>query len=116
MRRFAITALLLTLLALVGCGQAVPPDKQAYIGEWQSNGMAVNISQSGRVIVVKESPDGGNSGKTRVEAPLQGFDGNDFTIGLGPMKTTYKVSVPPHEDNGEWKMTVDGMELTRVEE
>ncbi|WP_297831958.1 hypothetical protein [Thermomonas sp.] len=113
MRRFAIATLLLATLGLAGCGQSVPPDKQAYIGEWQSNGMAVNISQSGKVIVVKE---GGGNASTRVEAPLQGFDGNDFIVGLGPMKTTYRVSVPPHEDNGEWKMTVDGKELTRVEE
>lgn len=113
MRRFAITALLLATLGLAGCGQSVPPDKQAYIGEWQSSGMAVNISQNGKVIVVKE---GAGNASTRVEAPLQGFAGNDFIVGLGPMKTTYKVSVPPHEDNGEWKMTVDGKELTRVEE
>ncbi|MBZ0087328.1 MAG: hypothetical protein K8F33_04460 [Thermomonas sp.] len=113
MRRIAIIALLLTLLGLVGCGQSVPPDKQAYIGEWQSEGMAVNIAPGGKVIVVKE---GGGSARTRVEAPLQEFSGNDFTIGLGPMKTTYRVSVPPHEVNGEWKMTVDGKELTRVSE
>lgn len=112
MRRIAIIALLLTLLGLVGCGQSVPPDKQAYIGEWQSNGMAVNIAANGKVIVVKE----GANGRTKVEAPLQGFTGNDFTIGLGPMKTTYTVSAPPHQVNGEWKMTVDGKELTRVEE
>ncbi len=112
MRRFAIIALLLATLGLAGCGQSVPPDKQAFVGEWQSNGMAVNIAQNGKVIVVKE----GSGGNTRVEAPLQGFTGNDFTIGLGPMKTTYKVSVAPHEDNGQWKMTVDGVELTRSEE
>lgn len=112
MRHFSIVVLLFTLLGLVGCGQAVPTDKQAYVGEWQSQGMAVNIAADGKVIVVKE----GANGRTKVEAPLQGFTGNDFTIGLGPMKTTYKVSVPPHQDNGEWKMTVDGKELTRVQE
>ena len=112
MRHFTIVMLLLTILGLVGCGQAVPADKQGYVGEWQSQGMAVNIDAGGKVVVVKE----GSNGNTRVEAPLQGFSGNDFTIGLGPMKTTYKVSVPPHQDNGEWKMTVDGKELTRVQE
>ena len=113
MRRIAILALFLSLFGLVGCGQSVPPDKQAYVGEWQAEGMAVNIARSGKVIVVKE---GGGKAKTRVEAPLQGFVGNDFIIGLGPVKTTYTVAAPPHEVDGVWKMTVDGKELTRVEE
>ena len=112
MRHCTCILLLLAILGLAGCGQAVPADKQAYVGEWQSKGVAINIDQGGKVIYVKES--GGSN--SRVEAPLQGFTGNDFTIGLGPMKTTFKVSVPPHEDNGEWKMTVDGVELTRANE
>jgi hypothetical protein len=30
------------------------------------------------------------------------------------MSTEFVVSAPPHEDAGVWKMTVDGVELTRV--
>lgn len=112
MRHLILCATLAVTLFLAGCGVAVPSDKQAYVGEWQSHGMAVNITQNGRVVVVKEK----DGSKTRVEAPLQGFSGNDFIVGLGPMKTTYKVSAPPHQVDGQWRMTVDGVELTRVGE
>ncbi|HET6599812.1 MAG TPA: hypothetical protein VFG60_07600 [Burkholderiaceae bacterium] len=100
----------ITLLALAGCAKPVPPDKRAYVGEWQSPTMAILITQDGNVMYKRLVGD--NASKS-VRGPLQGFEGNDFTVGVGPLKTTFAVSVPPHEDQGEWKMTVDGVELTR---
>lgn len=31
---------------------------------------------------------------------LQGFDGDDFIIGVDLVKTTFVVSTPPHQDRG----------------
>jgi len=52
---------------------------------------------------------------TTINAPLQEFQGNNFVVGVGPLVTTFEVSAPPHADAdaGVWKMTVDGVELTR---
>jgi hypothetical protein len=46
---------------------------------------------------------------------LKEFTGDDFSVGIGPMTTTFDVSKPPHQDkDGSWRMTVDGLELTRT--
>jgi hypothetical protein len=53
---------------------------------------------------------------TSVEAPLKGFDGSNFEVGIGPMATTFVVSKPPYQDGEKWKMVVDGVELTKAPE
>lgn len=52
---------------------------------------------------------------TSVNAPLQGFTGDDFDvgIGIGSLQTRFVVSKPPYQDGGKWKMIVDGVELTK---
>lgn len=49
-----------------------------------------------------------------INGPLQAFEGDNFVVGIGPVKTTFVVSMPPYQDQGTWKMVVDGVELTRV--
>ena len=108
MRHFILA--LLALAALVGCAKPLPPEKSSYVGEWQSSTMGLLITQDGHVAYKRLV--GPNSSKS-VSGPLQAFDGNNFIVGVGPIKTTFVVSAPPHEDRGTWKMTVDGVELTR---
>lgn len=96
-----------TLLA--ACGQPVPADKAAYVGEWKGPSVSLVIEQSGRVDYKNTA-----SGMSKsIDAPIKAFNGNDFEVGVGPMSTVFKVSAPPHEVDGKWKMTVDGVELTR---
>jgi hypothetical protein len=97
------------LLALAACARPLPPDRQAYAGEWQSQTMALLITPAGRVVYKRA--EGGMT--TSVEGPLQRFDGDNFVVGVGPLNTTFVVSAPPHRDAQAWKMTVDGVELTR---
>ncbi len=94
---------------LAGCGKPVPPGKAAYVGEWHSAAMAMLITQDGSVAYKRLQ--GGVS--KSISGPLQGFDGDNFVVGVGPIRTTFMVSLPPHQDRGAWKMTVDGVELTR---
>ena len=108
MRSFILT--LLALLALAGCAKPLPPERSGYVGEWQSDSMALLITQDGRVAYKRLV---GPNGSKSVSGPIQSFEGNNFVVGIGPVKTKFVVSVPPHEDQGEWKMTVDGVELTR---
>lgn len=107
--RHLLIALLLALLA--ACGIPVPKEKAAYVGRWQAEGIHLEISAAGRVVFRRER---GNASMS-LDAPLQAFNGNDFKAGVGPMSTEFKVSVPPHQVGAEWRMTVDGVELVRVQ-
>jgi hypothetical protein len=51
---------------------------------------------------------------TDVEGPLKGFSGDNFDVGVGPMRTTFLVDQPPHQVGEKWQMTVDGVELTKT--
>jgi hypothetical protein len=107
-------ALVLALgLAIAGCAKPVPAAKSAYVGEWQRPEMYLLITQDGSVKYKRLK----SGGETSVEGPLQEFDGDDFSVGIGSMSTRFDVSVPPHQlKDGSWKMTVDGLELTRTPE
>jgi hypothetical protein len=104
--------LLLSALAaaLVACGVPVPAEKAAYVGEWQQPTMYLLITQEGSVRYKRLK--GGAS--TSVEGPLKGFSGDNFDVGVGPMKTTFIVDKPPHQVGEKWQMTVDGVELTKT--
>ena len=109
MHTFSKSASLLTLLALAACAKPVPPEKASYVGEWSGTAMALLITQDGSVAYRRLQ--GGV--KKSIDAPLKEFRGDDFVAGVGPISTTFVVSVPPHLDGDAWKMTVDGVELTR---
>lgn len=107
--RLALLGLLCTCL-LAACGKPVPADKQAYVGTWESTTTSLLIDASGRVIY-KHQPSPSIS--KSLDAPIKAYEGNDFIAGVGPLTTRFVVSVPPHQEEGSWKMTVDGQELTR---
>jgi hypothetical protein len=104
-----LTALLLALV-LLGCGKPVPPEKSAYVGEWQEKTMYLLITQDGSVSYKRLK--GGMT--SSVEGPLKAFEDDNFSVGIGPMSTTFVVSKPPFRDKDRWKMVVDGVELTKT--
>ncbi|HWT15520.1 MAG TPA: hypothetical protein VN581_07035 [Patescibacteria group bacterium] len=104
----ALTVAFCTLLA--ACGIAVPDEKRDYVGEWRAVDMSLRITRDGRVEYWRSQ----GLSKTTVEGPLQSFDGDDFTVGVSVMTTTFDVTIPPHEADREWTMTVDGVRLKRV--
>jgi hypothetical protein len=109
MRMFKAVLALLFVATLAACDKPLPADKAAYAGQWSGPKMELLITEGGRV---DYSRDNGN-GKTSVKAPIKEFVGNNLVVGLGPMATTFVVSAPPHQDGDTWKMTVDGVELTK---
>lgn len=111
MRRLIPALPMFVALLLAACGVAVPPDKMAYVGEWRAEGMSLLITRDGSVVYHRLR----KGAKTSMDAPLKGFQGDDFEVGVGPMSTVFKVSAPPHEVEGRWLMTVDGVELSRVD-
>lgn len=109
MKRCVWLALSMLALALVGCAKPIPPEKSDYVGEWRAPTMAILILPEGRVTYRRR--EGGMS--RSIDGPLKDFEGDDFVVGIGWIATTFIVSVPPHRDGTAWKMTVDGVELTR---
>ena len=113
MKKIALYRYILTMLAiltLAACAQPLPPEKSSYAGNWQSGAMELRITQDGDVAYKRRI--GSNTTKS-VRGPLRSFEGNNFIVGVWPLKVTFEVSAPPHEVQGSWKMTVDGVELTR---
>lgn len=89
----------------------VPADKIAYVGEWLGKDMRLNIKQDGQVEYKRKQP-----GKDlSLSVDLQGFNGDNFDVGVSLIRSTFVVSKPPHREGGKWKMTVDGVELTKTE-
>ncbi|HAV37557.1 MAG TPA: hypothetical protein DCX52_14595 [Massilia sp.] len=89
----------------------VPADKQAYVGDWQGKDMRIQMAKDGKIKYKRDRP----SKKLDLSVDLQGFNGDNFDIGWGFVRSTFVVSKPPHREGDKWKMTVDGVELTRVD-
>ena len=111
MRKALRLLVFVSALALTACGKAVPSDKSAYVGEWRAQKMALLITQDGRVAYKRFE----GAVTKSVDGPLQGFEGNNFKVGVAFLSTTFEVSKPPFQEGGKWKMVVDGVELTKVQ-
>ena len=110
MRQPAAALLFACALLLAACGEPLPKDKLDYAGEWRGPQVYLLITPGGRCEYERRR----EAGNVSIDAPIQRFEGDNFVVGLGPLTTTFVVSQPPRIVDGKWKMTVDGVELTRV--
>ncbi len=110
MRFLKSVCLLSFLVVLAACSKPLPPAKAHYAGHWTGKRMQMLITAEGSM---SYSRAGDGNVVTSIDAPIQAFTGNDMVVGVGPLTTTFVVSAPPRQDGAAWKMTVDGVELTR---
>ena len=110
MMKFVLPMILLLLLS--ACADPLPPDRLNYVGEWQSKEMVLVILADGSVSYKRLK----KGATVSVNGPLKEFVGDDFVVGVLFVTTTFDVSEPPREINGEWSMTVDGAKLIRINE
>jgi hypothetical protein len=104
---------LLVALLLAACsGQPLPADKLGYAGEWRSETVQLVITPDGNVHYRRVEKD--PNVNVSIDAPIKRFEGNDFYVGVGPFTTKFVVAKPPTLVDGQYKMTVDGRELTRT--
>src|SRR5205814_396790 len=87
----------------------LPPDKRDYAGVWEGPQMQLLIGLDGKIAYARRK----GSSTTKVQAPIKEFHADGFSAGIGPINTFFKVERPPHLEQGEWRMTVDGVELHR---
>lgn len=109
-KQIAAAVLLVSLLMLSACGQRVPDDKAAYVGDWRGPNMSLVVTKDGTINYKRVK---GNT-TTSINAPLRRFEGDNFVVGIPFLSSTFEVSKPPYQEAGAWKMVVDGVELTRV--
>jgi hypothetical protein len=100
-------------LLLPACNKAepLPSDKADYAGQWRGGGMDLLITADGGCAYKRVSA----GGSTEVNGPIKRFDGDDFVVGFLFIETTFDVTAAPTETPEGWKMTVDGVEVTRVQ-
>lgn len=110
MKKIPACFLYVLFLLLVACAEPLPPERMNYVGEWRGPGIYLVITSDGSVGYERHH----KGAKTEINAPLQEFDGNDFIVGLGFFNTRFEVTKPPYQDDGIWRMTVDGVELQRM--
>lgn len=103
------TLALLLLLALAACTQPVPVDKRDYIGHWQGEGVLLVIRADGQANYDRVK----DNRRTSIQGPAHSFTTQGFKIGIGPLSASFRVQSPPGEVDGTWRMTVDGIKLTR---
>lgn len=113
--------LLVIGMALVGPSQ-LPQGKEAYAGTWLGDGVALTITPKAQLHYIRQDlPKAGQAGgvsvssltSTTVNLPITRFDPGELTAGRFLISTRFVVNHPPAQVDGEWKMTVDGTELTR---
>jgi hypothetical protein len=111
MGRVASLLCIVTFMLLVACSKPLPQEKASYAGNWQAENMTLSITLDGQVSYKRVE---GSVSKS-INAPLKSFDGENFIVGVGPMETTFVVTSAPHQEEGVWKMTVDGVELHKMQ-
>jgi hypothetical protein len=89
--------------------EGLPASKSSYIGTWLGPGFGLTIKEDGTVFYKRKN---GSSSKSLEGLKIDKFVGDDFVVG-SLISTTFAVTSPPHEVGGVWKMTVDGVELTK---
>jgi len=106
---FYLSVVFLLLLPLYGCeSQPLPPDKLDYEGHWGTSGMELIITKEGGISYEKI---GSGGSKTSINGPIKEFEGDDFVVGIWILTTTFEMQEPPHKENGQWVMVVDGTKL-----
>lgn len=92
--------------------QGIPEGKQDYVGVWKAPKVRLAIEPSGALSYSRTD----GTGPVSIESSIQRFDARGFTVGHGEYTTIFEVNRAPHEEAGRWKMTVDEVELTRIED
>ncbi len=94
---------------LLSCADptAVPPDKLEYVGLWVASDRYISIFSNGR-LEYKEKLSFGMHNRTESNFL---FDGNTIQ---SDMFVSFVVEQPPKNENGKWKMQMDGVLYERI--
>lgn len=98
----------LLFIILTGCslmGTPLDENKKDFIGIWQTGPTRLVIYEKGRL----DYKEPGYS----MEAPIQEFTDEYIKTGIWFIDKTFTIDRAPYQENGEWKMQIDGKTFTR---
>lgn len=78
-------------------------------GSWRGEGFELDIAPGGNVHYERRE---GATSRT-LDGTLDRVTGESFDVKVLLVSTTFRIDSPPREENGAWRMTVDGVALTR---
>ena len=104
-------ALVGLLALLAACAEPVPVGFDDYVGHWRGDGVRLVIRADGQAFYDRAR----EKSQVSIDGNAHSFTDRGFRIGVGPLSANFDVQRQPHLDDGRWRMTVDGVELTRVE-
>ena len=90
-------------------GIGIPAGKADYVGQWRAPGHILLIAADGKVHYERSL---GNF-STKLDLPVQKFEGDDFVVGALFWGTTFHVIKPPFHDDTGWHMEADGVVFGR---
>jgi hypothetical protein len=111
MRRFWIMTLALLQTQCLRSAEPVPDAKLEHVGLWEGKGMRLLITRDGAVQYERHDQGGGKD----LSASIQSWQADGFTVGMLLFRTFFKINDAPHKVARQWRMTVDGVALHRVE-
>lgn len=103
--------LLLLFGLLAACAEPVPEAYRDYVGHWRGDGMRLVIRADGHADYDRVL----DRSHVSIEGNAHSFDEHGFRIGVGPLSADFSVQREPQLRDGRWRMTVDGVELTRID-
>lgn len=97
-------------VARAEANKASPEYRRLFHGVWKGPGMELTITGKGQVRYKRNTGKGTRS----FSGMLMEFRKDRFKAGVLGLGTTFKIDRPPHKEGETWKMTIDGVELTRT--
>lgn len=110
-RRWLFAAATALLLAACSSGTALPAPE--FVGDWSAPGVNLSLSADGQIAWRKVDED---DSAHSVIAPLRSFSPKKFSAGFWLFSSSFHVDKPPVRDGAVWRMTVDGVELIRLDD
>jgi len=107
-----LPAAVIAAFLVCGCAQPIPPDKREFIGHWSGGGVTLVIAADGGMNYRRVS----GASTNEVAGPIFKWEGNNFSVGIPVVNSDFVVSEPPHEEDGKWVMTIEGVRVTRQSE
>lgn len=100
-------------LGLAGCSSGTALPAPEFVGDWSAPGVNLSLTADGQIAWRKVDEDGSAHS---VIAPLRSFSAKRFSAGFWLFSSSFKIDKPPVRDGAVWRMTVDGVELIRLDD
>ncbi len=102
---------IISFLFLTGCGEPLSEDKLDYAVLWKGGNVLLEIKNDGSVSYANVRP---NNTET-IDGPIKEFTDEGFVVGYLFLTKKFKVDKPPYQEDGKWKMVLNGVEMTKAD-